>query len=58
MVRIAISQATFGAIVRTLPVGSVGENKVDENGERLVWLPRDVIDKLNHLRLAAWERGA
>ena len=40
MIRIAISQAAFDAICATLPVGSMGyENKVDENGDRLIWLP-------------------
>jgi hypothetical protein len=39
IVRIAISQAAFEAIVKTLPFGSVGyENKVNEKGERLTWL--------------------
>jgi hypothetical protein len=39
VVRIAISQAAFDAIARTLPLGSVAfENKIDENGERLIWL--------------------
>jgi hypothetical protein len=39
MIRIAISQAAFEAIARTLPFGSVSfENKIDENGERLIWL--------------------
>jgi hypothetical protein len=34
MVRIAISQAAFDAIAKTLPIGSVGyENKVNEKGE-------------------------
>jgi hypothetical protein len=37
MVRIAISQAAFDALVKTLPLGSVGyENKVNEKGERLI----------------------
>jgi hypothetical protein len=36
MVRIAISQAAFDAIARTLALGSVNfENKVNEKGERL-----------------------
>ena len=36
MVRIAISQAAFDAIAKTLPLGSVDyENKVNEKGERL-----------------------
>jgi hypothetical protein len=35
MIRIAISQAAFA----TLKLGSVGyENKIDEHGNRLVWL--------------------
>jgi hypothetical protein len=51
MVRIAISQAAFEAIARTLPLGSVGyENQVDEHGQRLIWLPRDVLDRLRSLR--------
>ena len=52
MIRIAISQAAFDAIVRTLPCGdSVGyENKIDEHGQRLIWLPHDALAKLNHLR--------
>jgi hypothetical protein len=39
VVRIAITQAAFEAIAKTLPLGSVGyENKVNEKGERLIWL--------------------
>jgi hypothetical protein len=37
MIRIAISQAAFEAIARTLPLGSAGyENPVNEHGERYV----------------------
>jgi hypothetical protein len=37
MIRIAITQAAFDAIAKTLPLGSVGyENKVNERGERLI----------------------
>ena len=51
MVRIAISQAVFHAIAKTLPLGSVGfENKVNEKGERLIWLDRAVVDRLRSLR--------
>jgi hypothetical protein len=47
MVRIAISQAAFEAIAKTLPLGSVGyENANDEKGERLIWLDRAVVDRL------------
>ena len=39
MVRIAISQAAFDAIAKTLLLGSVDyEDKVNEKGERLIWL--------------------
>jgi len=37
MIRIAITQAAFEAIARTLPLGSVGyEAELDEKGERLI----------------------
>jgi hypothetical protein len=50
MVRIAISEAAFAAIARTLP-GSVGyENKVNERGERLIWLEPAVVNRLRYLR--------
>jgi hypothetical protein len=53
MVRIAISQAAFDAICATLPLGSTGyENKIDENGNRLIWLERRMLDKLNSHRRA------
>jgi hypothetical protein len=46
MVRIAISQAAFDAIAKTLPLGSVGyENATNEKGGRLVWLERSVVDR-------------
>ena len=39
MIRISISVEAFAAIVKTLPVGSVGyENEANERGERTVWL--------------------
>jgi hypothetical protein len=51
MIRIAISQAAFDAIVRTMPFGSVNfEAGVDANGERCIWLPREVVDRLRALR--------
>ena len=64
MVRIAISQAAFEAIARTLP-GSVGfENAIDENGDRLIWLERRWVDRLTSYRRAGesyfcglWRRG-
>ena len=51
VVRIAISVDAFEAIARTLPVGSVGyEAEVNEEGERLIWLDRAVVDRLRALR--------
>jgi hypothetical protein len=51
MIRIAISQTAFDAIAKTLPLGSVGfENKVNEKGERLIWLDPGVVDRLRSLR--------
>jgi hypothetical protein len=48
---IAISQAAFDAIAKTLPFGDVSfENKLDEHSQRLIWLPRDVLAKLRRLR--------
>jgi hypothetical protein len=53
MIRIAIPQAAFEAIAKTLLLGSVGyENAVNENGERLIWLERRMLDKLNSYRRA------
>jgi hypothetical protein len=51
MIRIAISEAAFEAIARTLPLGNVSfENKIIENGERLIWLEPRVVDRLRSLR--------
>ena len=51
MIRIAISQAAFDAIARTLALGSVGyENATNEKGEQLVWLDRAVVDRLRAMR--------
>ena len=51
MVRIAISQAAFDTIARTMPFGSVNfEAGVDDNGERYIWLPRAVVDRLAAMR--------
>jgi hypothetical protein len=53
MIRIAISQAAFDAIARTLPFGSMSfENATNERGERLVWLAPTVIDRLRAMRSA------
>jgi hypothetical protein len=53
MIKIAIWQAAFESIARTLPFGSVSfENKTDENGERLIWLERRWLDRLRKLSRA------
>jgi len=51
VIRIAISQAAFDAIAATLPLGSINsESEVDDNGDRLIWLPRSVVDRLKAIR--------
>lgn len=41
----------LAALLRRLVNGSVGfENELDANGDRLIWLPRDALAKLRHLR--------
>ena len=38
-------------MARTLPFGDTGyENKLDEHGQRLVWLDRAVVDRLRSVR--------
>jgi hypothetical protein len=47
MICIAISEAAFDAIAKTLALGSVGyENAVNERDERYVWLAPNVVDRL------------
>ena len=51
MIRIAITQAAFDAIARTLALGSMNfENATKERGERYVWLAPAVIDRLRAMR--------
>ena len=51
MIRIAISQAAFDAIVSSMPLGAVGyENEANELGERLIWQAPNVVDRLRALR--------
>jgi hypothetical protein len=51
MIRIAITVEAFDAIARTMPFGSVNfEAGVDDTGERYIWLPRAVVDRLRALR--------
>jgi hypothetical protein len=58
VVRIAISQAAFEAIARTLPLGSVSfENKSNTKGERYVWLEPAVVARLRVLREPSWRAG-
>jgi hypothetical protein len=51
VIRIAISQAAFEAIARTLALGSVGfENATNERGERLIWLDPTLVNRLRAQR--------
>ena len=51
MILIAISVEAFDPIASTLPLGSVGyENATNEQGQRLIWLDRAVVDRLRSLR--------
>ncbi len=41
MIRITITAEAYEAIVKTMPLGSVGfEREADANGERLIWIER------------------
>jgi hypothetical protein len=45
VIRIAITQAAFDAIAKTIALGSVNfENKVNEKGERLIWLDLSMVN--------------
>ena len=51
MVRIAISQAAFDAIVATMSLGGVRcLNEVNEHGERLIWLDQNMVNRLRAMR--------
>jgi hypothetical protein len=51
MIRIAITQAAFDAIARTLPAGSVAyEPAGEEGGMRYVWLEARWLDRLSSYR--------
>jgi hypothetical protein len=51
MFRIAITEAAYEAIARTLALGTVAcEPQPNENGERLIWLEERWLDKLNSIR--------
>jgi hypothetical protein len=51
VIRIAITVEAFEAIARSLPLGNVSfENKTDEQGQRLIWLDRAMVDRLRAMR--------
>ena len=51
MIKIAISQAAFDAIVATLPLGSIAyEPQLNDRGERYVWLEQPWVDRLSAMR--------
>ena len=51
MIRIAITEAAFEAIARTLPLGSVSyEAEDNERGQKLIWLDDAMADRLGAMR--------
>ena len=51
MIRIAITQAAFDAIVATMPSGSASyEAERSESGKVFVWLEPRIVDKLKAAR--------
>jgi hypothetical protein len=51
MVRIAITEAAFDAIAKTLLLGSANyETATNEKGERLIWLEPSMVDRLRSMR--------
>jgi hypothetical protein len=51
LIRIAVTRVAFEAIAATLPLGSVSyDNAFNERGERYVWLPPNVVDRLRAQR--------
>jgi hypothetical protein len=52
MIRIAITEAAFAALATTLQFGDVGyERDLNAQGERLIWLEKVWIDKLDAIRM-------
>jgi hypothetical protein len=48
MICIAITEAAYEAITRTLALGTVAcEPQADKSGERLIWLEERRLDNLN-----------
>jgi hypothetical protein len=51
VIRISITEAAYGAICATLPLGSVAvEPEPNERGERTVWLDDVWVDRLGAMR--------
>jgi hypothetical protein len=50
MIRIAISPEVYAAILKSMPLGTVGVDKLDEQGRHLIWLDPRVVAKLRALR--------
>ena len=51
VIKIAITQAAFDALARPLPPSNVVyEIEANEHGERYVWLPPKVVDRLRAQR--------
>jgi hypothetical protein len=51
VIRISITTAAFEAIASTLPLGSVAfESETNARGERFVWLPTAIVNRLSAMR--------
>jgi hypothetical protein len=51
MIRVAITAAAFEAVSATLALSSLGfERELNDNGERLIWLAPEVVNRLRALR--------
>jgi hypothetical protein len=50
MIRIAISQAAFEALTRTLPLGNVGYEVEATENQRYVWPARAVVNRTKAMR--------
>jgi hypothetical protein len=51
VIRISFTSTAFDSIASTLPLGSIGfVSEAEAKGERLVWLPPTVVNRLKALR--------
>ena len=51
MIKIAITEAAFEALARTLPLGTVAfEQNLNPQGQRYVWLEPNTVNRLKAMR--------